>query len=151
MFRSVARFVAVDHPDEDIRRRGRMLAIVALGMLGVATGIALLGLISGDLISLGIFPAALIIYGGPLLLARRGYVTLGGAIIITSIILVMLANLSAPPLLGSGYFLVLPMLVAGLVLRPHNIWLVLVLVLVAFAIMITVFLGHTPPRLPGRS
>lgn len=122
--------------DENTLRRGRITIVIALAMVVIAllaipltfmTDNMLVGFIG---ISLGIAG-----YCGAVVLARQGLVTAGGMLLILCITLPVLTSMLFPAR-GSAqttaFFLVLPLLIAGLVLRPLLVWAVLAL---NFAVM----------------
>ena len=131
MRRLITWLLTIDSPDEDVRRRGRMLAILAVALIVLIVLIIPLVLVTTlaptVFVILAVATAGYVIV---LALARRGHVTGGGWLIVAMMILGTLSALaSMPDQLNSLYFLVLPLLVASLVLRPAQIWVVLVMIL----------------------
>src|SRR5262249_55713123 len=123
---------------EDERRRGFMVMVIALGLIG--TSFALLPLtlqatspISGRLIVLG----AALVELGAFFLVRSGRVALGAS---TLIAIVLVATFS--PMLTSQnvsfsiFYLALSLLIASLTLRPWQIWLVLSADLLGVAVIV---------------
>jgi rsbT co-antagonist protein RsbR len=143
----VRSLLTIHSADDDIRRRGRMLAALSLLLMStaiVSIPLVLLGsVILPSLIILGFGIAGYVI---TLVLARRGQITAGGLLLIGMLLLGVLASLvgSDKPLNGIA-FLMLPVLTASLVLRPAQIWLVFALVLVGLVGTIT--LAPSPPLL----
>jgi rsbT co-antagonist protein RsbR len=125
--------ITIDHPDEDVRRRGRLLAILALA-LGLAVLVVLPFTASQQhvlLILITIVLSGLIVLG-IVLLARRGAVTTGGLLMISAIMIGIVNSFRLPDsLLAGGYYMIFAVLAAGLVLRPAQIWLVLGMALLA--------------------
>jgi rsbT co-antagonist protein RsbR len=114
--------------DEDTRRRGRNVVLMTVGIMIMAV-LSVPQIIVQSLASTAIFALiaiAMLIYMGVVVLARRGLVTLGALIFIAAEVAgVLLAALSARQLSVVPFFLVLSLLIAGLSLRPWQIWLVL--------------------------
>lgn len=134
MLSRIERWLTVDHPDENIRRQGRMLVIIIVAMTGVVLLTSINGLLSNRVWStISTFVFAISVNVVIVLLARRGHVTAGSSIILSAMILAIINGMatSAPSSEGA-YFLVFPLLTAGLVLRPNQIWAILVIALVAF-------------------
>jgi rsbT co-antagonist protein RsbR len=124
--------------DEDVRRRGRNLAIMTLGLIGTAVlfvPVLLLQPMPGVLfVDIGL---AVLIYAGVIALARRGLVILGALLLVIVITLAIIGGtLSSGQLSVAPFFLVLPVLIAGLCLRPWQIWLVLAINLAGLTLMI---------------
>lgn len=131
------RLTTIKSLNDDVQRRGKIVVMLALSLQLMA----LLSLplsfltprpVAGMLATLGaIFIDTLV-----LMLARRGQVTLSGYLLLTAI---------AGPILGGGYaseelssyamFLVLPIVVASLILRPAQVWLVFALMLGGVALL----------------
>jgi rsbT co-antagonist protein RsbR len=120
----------IEHPDPHTRRRGRLLTIVLLAMIALAlltapsalldpAGVATIGVI---LISIASFVAAL-------LLAQRGFVTGAGWLFLVTFGVAIMGTIAGGGTLVALFFLVLSVIVAGLVLPPAQIWLVLLLAL----------------------
>src|SRR5690349_19332976 len=112
--------LTIDSPDEDVRRRGRVLAILALAMMALIILLTPLIVLSPQSpIVFVILVVGLAAYAIALALARRGHVTAGGWLMAAMLTLGTLGALSSSAQLLSGvYFLVLPLLVSSLVLRP---------------------------------
>jgi rsbT co-antagonist protein RsbR len=116
----------IDGGDEDTRRRGRSLAILALGL--VALCLASLPLVLLEEVSpavLAIEVVAVLLYTGVYLLARRRLVAVGAWLLVIVILLALLGSMVAIPRISiAPFYLVLPVLAASLTLRPRQIWLV---------------------------
>lgn len=124
--------VTIHSPDEDIRRRGRILVILSLGLIILAIVMLTPAFFAPDALPIIVVSTIYIgIFAATLQLGRRGYVTLGSFILCGIILLANLIGLGTNPtgFIEPAYFLVLPMLVAGLLLRPHYIAIVLVITL----------------------
>ncbi|MBC8075906.1 MAG: response regulator [Chloroflexales bacterium] len=135
---SITSITTINSADANEQRRGRMVIIMALGMLcatvlGFPTafiqpnvGQELVTFGSGGLIFLLICR-----------LARRGHVTTGAILLIITISLgVFSLTLANGNLITTPYFLAVSVLVAGLVLRPRYIWLVVLANFVGFCLTI---------------
>lgn len=143
MGRLDALFASLHAPDEDVRRRGRILNILALGLIilslvyvpiGLATGYALLRI--EQLVTIAI-AAGLAFW-----LGRSGRVTLGAYLLIAVMIYVIASSI--PGRFFSAnilFFTILPVLFAGVLLAPIHIWNVLII-----TVAITVFrVSQLPP------
>lgn len=110
--------------DEDVRRRGQIVVILALVNCTLAflmVPVTLTGTSPTALILL----ISVIIQVGVIFAARAGMVSLGGAIIAIVTALGILAGIMIDPARYlAPFFLVLPVLIAGLTLRPWQVWLV---------------------------
>ena len=119
--------------DEDTRRRGRNVVILALGLIVMATlivPVVMLRPALGTAVYLTI-ALAIAIYVCVIALARRGLVTLSALLFIsTEVIAVLGASFSTGLLSVGPFFLVLALLIASLTLRPWQIWPVLAAVLI---------------------
>ncbi len=139
--------------DVDFQRRGRTVVIVATVLFClnfVRTAIAFMaGASAGQVLPgtvIGIFGTLI-----PIGLARRGQVTLAGWVLI----LMALSIVSSLPLLRGElilpvFFLTMPVVLAGLILRPWQVWLVVALALGVLALLVQVlgdstwYRGQTP-------
>ena len=115
--------LTVNSHDEEVRRRGHNLIILILAMFGL--GLFFLPTLLFNPQAVASLVIALV-YGGIFFMARRGLVTPAALIFIVSLLLATLGSalstgrLSVPP-----FYLLVPLLVASLTLRPWPIWLVL--------------------------
>src|SRR5690348_2938931 len=129
----------VDSSDEDVRRRGRNLVIMALGLICMAllfVPLLLLQPTTSGAVFLDI-GVAVLIYAGVVALARRGLVALGALTFVLVITLAIIGGtLSGNMLSVAPFYMVLPLFVAGLCLRPWQTWLVLALNLAGLTLMI---------------
>jgi rsbT co-antagonist protein RsbR len=121
------KLLTIDNPNEDVRRRGRNIVILALGMITLCLLFMLLLLFTSiPAATYVIIAVTMVIYTGVLVLARRGHVTLGAIVFILAILLALFSSIwSSQSVLTAPFFLVLPLLIAGLSLRPWQIWVVL--------------------------
>jgi rsbT co-antagonist protein RsbR len=136
--------LTINSPDEDVRRRGRNVTIITLGLIALCLLSALLLLFApAPAVTFAIIVIALAIYIGVLLLARRGHVTLGAIVLILEIILALFGSIwSVQSLSVTPYFFVLPLLIAGLTIRPWQIWIVLACIVAGLFAAILVFPGN---------
>src|SRR5262245_10158540 len=119
MRQSFTWLLTIDSVDDDIRRRGRNVVIMALGLIVVTLLFVPVILLQGLHISTAVTLAGSIcMYTGVLLLARRGLVTLGALIFIGVIMLSILGSAFISHQLSVGpFYLVLSLLIASLSLR----------------------------------
>jgi rsbT co-antagonist protein RsbR len=132
--------LTIDSPDEDVRRRGRNIVLMALGLITLCVLFTLLLLFSATpaqtYVTIVIGAA---IYIGVLIVARRGWVTLSAIVFILALMSILFISIwITQSVLTAPFFLVLPLLIAGLSLRPWQIWVVLACVVIGlFATLMT--------------
>ncbi len=128
--------------DEDARRQARIIIVLAL-VMGLIAALAIpLVLVAtpraaSSLIAINII--GLLMYGVVIGMVRAGLVQAGGVIFTASIAILTLASnfdgeRSRAETIVSAFFLVLPLIIAGLILRPILIWLVLAVNLIGLLI-----------------
>lgn len=119
--------LTISNPNEDVRRRGRNVVILALGMITLCLLFALLLLFSATPAAIyGLIAVGVVVYTGVLLLARRGHVTFSAIVFMLAITFILLSSIwSSQSVLTTPFYLVLPLLIAGLSVRPWQIWVVL--------------------------
>ena len=139
--------LTINNPDEDVRRRGRNLVILALGLICTALLFVPTFLIRPTPnIVFAEIGLAVLMYIGVLLLGRRGLVTLGALLFVSVLTLTILAAaLSSGMLSTSPFYLILSLLIAGLCLRPWQIWVVLAANIISLTV--TILLLPTSPLL----
>lgn len=125
-----ARLTQIQSRDEDTLRRGRTAIVVALVMIGLAILAIPISFLSDSgfrgvaIIGAGIFGYIIVIT-----LTRAGFVDVGGLILTTFVVLPILApiiiDVSPSSPFTSPFYLVLALLVAGLILPPVLVWIVL--------------------------
>lgn len=130
--------LTVRSANDDTRRRGGVIIAVSLLLCGLLLVIIPMIVFSGtppgsSRVGLTIAIAAI---GGTIWLARSGRVTLSAIALVG----LMLLALTVPPVLRrdvsvASVFLVLPVLVAGVVLRPWQIWLAVLAALACIALV----------------
>jgi rsbT co-antagonist protein RsbR len=130
--------LAIDSINEDVRRRGRNLVIMALGLICTALLFVPLLLLQPTpgviFVDIGL---AVLLYAGVVVLARRGLVTLGALVFVLVIMSAILGGvLSSPTLSVAPFYLVLPLLIASLCLRPWQTWLILAINLAGLTVII---------------
>jgi methyl-accepting chemotaxis protein len=116
--------LTIDTDVDEARRRGRHVVILALGLLVmVLLFVPVILFNSSSTTGLWIVSMAGIVIAGALLLARRGYVTAGGLILIATIAIATLGSSANSGKIGiTPFYTLLGVLIAGLVLRPWQIW-----------------------------
>lgn len=135
MLRWIETITTVTAINPDARRRGRILIIICLGivavLLGLGLGLTLLQPSPGRFLNLGL---ALMVFTGAAALARKGFVTAG------AYILILLSSIGAlsgvflnPTSPFNSFYLIIGVLLSSILLPPHQIWIVLGLLLVGVA------------------
>src|SRR5215475_13396556 len=106
----------IDSRDSDVRRRGRNVIILALGMIVTVLIFMLLVATQPDsALSLAILAVCALIFVGVLLIVRRGYVTPGASVFVASLLLATLgSSLMSGILSVIPFYLILPVIVASL-------------------------------------
>ncbi len=120
-------------PNADTRRRGGNLIILGSGMAIMALVLTIIVLVRADNTgNPGMLALAGIIFAGAVALGRFGYVNAGAWLIVGISVMVPLFALLDPSgdIASVLVFLVLPVLLAGALLPPAQIWLVLGMCLV---------------------
>jgi rsbT co-antagonist protein RsbR len=135
----------------DIQRRGRNLIILACGMSVLA--LAYLPLTLGGENSWTAVPTlvvAALVFIGVAFLGRVGQVDLGSWILISMALVTILGftltSTAASSVLTTPFYLVLPILLAGALLPPAQIWAVLVLCVGGLALLVGL---ASPDLTPG--
>jgi rsbT co-antagonist protein RsbR len=110
-------------PDEDIRRRGRNLLILCLGLSIVALLFIVIALVQpGNRLNIWAPIIPTLCYAFVIALARRGHVTAGG---FTLVLILLAATMGTSAASGqisvTPFYFIIPMLVACLTLRPWQI------------------------------
>lgn len=124
---------SVSSSDPDVRRRGQLLVTLAIGILMllllIALPLSLRSLSPGRVINLGLAAA---VFGLAFWLGHSGRVTAGAYIVITASIL---GSVSSSPFNTvthyNLFFLIISVLLASVLLKPNQIWVVLGLCLSA--------------------
>lgn len=117
--------------DANLRRRGYTVIDISLILLGLIL-IAVPTLFSRAdwLPSLGAIVVGIVMIISSIGFTRRGYVDLASWILVlTTAIAVMPPSLLRPEVSSSLFYLILPLIIAGMVLRPWQLWLIVGLVL----------------------
>jgi rsbT co-antagonist protein RsbR len=118
---------SIDTAHHDELRRARTLVTLACAMIVVVLlALPLVMSLPAPLLGLAACLSGLLIYAIVLLLARRGYITAGGLLLVWVALGITLGVLASPgQSLDVLYFLAIPLLAGGLVLRPAHLWLIL--------------------------
>jgi hypothetical protein len=141
----LAHLLAIPHPDEDNRRRGRNVVALSLGLIGLDLLLIVLWLFQREYPSLVAGPIALALFGAAVGLARRGRVTQAALLLIGVLILAVLAIIAANNALSdTPYFLLIPMSIAGLVLPARQVWLVFIVNIIGLALVTALVARSTP-------
>jgi anti-anti-sigma regulatory factor len=127
MARLIDSLTDVAAADPDTRRRGQILITICLGiisvLLSVGLGFTLLQPSVGRFINLGL---AVAVFAGAAALARKGFVTAGGYIVIvlssTGALSAVFLNPTSP---FNIFYLVIGLLLSSILLPPYQIWIVL--------------------------
>lgn len=130
----------IDSRDDDVRQRGKMLALLALFLIGFAILTIPLALRSTQpAISMITEVGAIFFYCVVLFLARRGMVGVGAFLFLGVMLLgIVLPMMRVQQAGATGFYLVLPVVVAGLTLRPVQIWLVLLACVVGLGAVVAI-------------
>lgn len=129
----------VNHPDEQGRRSGRNVIMLAFNMCCVALLFFPIQIFEQQVntIIIAAISIAILSYIVTITLARKGLVGTAAAIFI----IMLTVSITVPTILTRSlsiapFFLILPILIASLCLRPWQIWLVLIGELAALAAMV---------------
>lgn len=130
------RLTTIASADSDLQRRGRMVVTVALGMIALDLAFIPLIFTTSQLISsLITLLAAPLIFIVALLLGRAGQVDAGAYLLIgVTIVAISISIAIATENANTPFYMVLPVLLAGALLRPIQIWAILVLAILGIAL-----------------
>lgn len=134
MWRRLEWLLTVDHPDDDVRRRGANFVALALAMMLIALVLLIIWLL--DRLSLSVLAAAstLAVCAAGIAAARRGYVGAAAWALIAVLIATDIAVFAlSGEVSNTPFYLILPLAIAGLLLPPAQVALVIVIVALAFA------------------
>lgn len=120
--------ITIAHPDTHTRRRGRILAIVLLVSIALASAfIPLILLTPAPLIGFGLVGVCLAVFAIGLGLVHRGHVTAAGWLFALIEIAAIAASIPLNGNLIPIFFLTIPVIMAALVLpTAHSWWVMLV-------------------------
>src|SRR6266545_7791594 len=105
----LANLVMIPHPDEDIRRRGRNVVALSLGLIGLGLLLIVLWVFQREYPSLVAGAIALVLFGVAIALARRGGVVQAALLMIGVLTLAVLSVIAANNALSdTPYFLLIP-------------------------------------------
>ena len=134
------RLITIQHPDPQVRRRGRSLAFIVLTMIALSFLLIPLVFVGGmQLSGVLVVGVSLLIYGLALFLGHRGQVTLGGWIAAMCVTVGVTGSTFnepsiVPALTFSGMvFLAFSVLIVSLVMPSARIWWALLINLAALA------------------
>jgi rsbT co-antagonist protein RsbR len=139
------RVVSVSSTDPDIRRRGRVLIILALGITAVTLSfMPVIMTTSQQASSIITILIGAVTFLGAAYLGRIGQVSAGSYLVITVAIVAVLISIvidTSTPI--TPFYLVLAILIAGVLLPPTQIWWVLLVCVVGIGIAFS----QLPPEL----
>jgi rsbT co-antagonist protein RsbR len=138
MRQRIAWLLKIRSQDEDERRRGFLVMLMCLGLICASFALLPLTLPAGatNIGSIILLVAALIELG-VFFLVRSGRVTLGASTLIALILIgTFIPMLTSHTVSYSLFYLALSLLIASLTLRPWQIWLVLLAILLGVALLI---------------
>jgi rsbT co-antagonist protein RsbR len=143
---SLTQILAVSGGDVDTRRRGRTIIMISLLLLGLITlALPVVATRPDPLPSIIAVGMGLLLISGAIYLARTGRVGVAGWVLVGfSLLSVAIPILLRSEVTSTLFYLLLPVIIAGMVLRPWQVWPVLA---VAFAILATDVLGTDPELL----
>ncbi|OAN46811.1 anti-anti-sigma factor [Chloroflexus islandicus] len=122
----------IQHGNEDVVRRGRVIVVLALfanAMAIIAIPLVLFATPQTAFALIAVNLLGLVVYTAVIILARKGLVAVSGVAFVTTISLLTLmatfgfANDNATSY-SSPFFLAFPIIIAGMVLKPALVWLV---------------------------
>lgn len=133
----VTSIITVKSDDEDVRRRGRNLIILSLGLILLAVVVMTsLLLFKHDYLGVASGIPALIIQTAVIIIARRGAVTSAALILIIMTLLgLFVTQLTSIDTASITLFLLIPVLIATVTLRPYGIVLVFVGTVIAIVLL----------------
>lgn len=137
--------LTVNHDNEDLRRRGRHVIVLTLGLLVVVLLFIPLTIFQPTAQrSLFIIAFCLVSFVVALLGARQGWVGFAGWLLIGVSILAIFGSILNTGKFGvTPFYLVLTVLIAGIVLRPAQIWLVTGVVMASLGLTMIVLPERT--------
>jgi rsbT co-antagonist protein RsbR len=130
------RLLTIPTSDLDARRRGRTvitIVLVQFGLLTMALPVVISGATAGPaLVAMGF---CLLVYIGVIGLARAGKISTAAiALVIFATIGTTVAIFGTPGITEGIFYLVLPVLIAGLVLQPWQVWIAMLACLAILAV-----------------
>ncbi len=152
MQQGVRQLLVIRSDDELVQQRGQMVVMVALGLTGVAGLFALIVLLIPDISRSGLVAilAGAVMFGIDILLARQGWVTPAALLLVAQLIVLPLATMVATgATITSPFFLAISVVVASLVLRPWQIWAVLLIDLAGLAVALALLQPVINPFAPA--
>ncbi|MBC8162968.1 MAG: STAS domain-containing protein [Roseiflexaceae bacterium] len=133
---SLTHIASIRHDDEDVQRRGRNVVVIAVGIVIFSCVLALVGLVSGYVIQVvGLVVACVLVQTAVIVMARRGFVSAAALIMVVMAIVGAAGAQLVLPAVTLPFQLILPLLIAGLTLRPLQVWLTYGLAMVALFVM----------------
>jgi rsbT co-antagonist protein RsbR len=146
----LTRLLSISHADEDVRRRGRNVIILSLGLIALVVLVAVVGLFQPGweftLMAAAISVTAL---SGMLVLARRGNVTAAALGMISFVSLLLFFSSWLSGRVGIvPFFMIISILLASITVRPWAVALTLAINIAALLVLAWL-LGNTEQRPPA--
>ena len=149
MARWIQQLVTLDIKDDDLWLRSHALIMLSLGMLIIAICfIPLLWIWFNELFLTIITAGCGIVFVLVFLLARSGKLFLSSVIFLATLIGGPFAAIFDGQILLGPFYLVLPIMVASLILRPKGIGLTLAITLIGLLVALLWFAYQPDPQLP---
>lgn len=141
MLQHFSPLLTIRHPSEEAQRRGQNVIVLAGGLTCVgllATLAMLLGFGTREASGVIATLVSLIAFGVTIWLARRGLVTFAALLLITCVIGALLGTAVASPLASSlaPFYYILPLLIAGITLRPWAIGITFLACLISLGLLL---------------
>lgn len=149
MRQMLARLLTIAHPDDEYQQRGRAVVVLSLGMIAMALlfVVVVLCFQPNPETSLKLVVLAITIFGTAIILARRGLVDLAAwGMLGFTLVGPFVAMLSTPVVGTAPLTLVFAILIASMVVRSWQIWLVLAAALLGLllTVMLLAAWSYTP-------
>ncbi len=141
-----AALMTVESTDRDTQRRGRNVVGAALGLVGTALAIALSDLVKPlPVAGMATVLLGALIFAGCAVMARRGQVTLSGLVLLGSVLLALVIEpVLVNDLALAPFYLAIPVVLAGGMLRPRALVGLLAVTALAFAFLAVRFKDAGP-------
>jgi rsbT co-antagonist protein RsbR len=146
----LTQLLAVKHPDEDTRRRGRNVVILSLGLIALVVLAATVGLFQpGWEFTLVAAAISVAVLGAMLAMARRGSVTAAALSMIGFVTLLLFVSSWTSGRVGIvPFFLLVSVLLASITVRPWAVALTLA-INIGVLLLLAWLLGSTEQRPPA--
>jgi anti-anti-sigma factor len=145
MRQQLATFLNPSHPDDDLRRRGRNVVALSLGLIVLALFLMVLWTVQGEYPSLAAGAIMLVAFSVAIAQVRRGQVAPAALTVVAMLTLVVLMVMVANNALSdTPYFLLISVSISGLILPSRQIWPVLGANLLGLG-LVTALITRTAP------